>query len=125
MRRRSARVGHPERGPFLSWLAYYGGVVEPVLICHAAGIDHPFLTAGFRGYPELSARMVRALSAGHDYLLPGGFTTVDLIMAAPFLWMRDYLPDDPNVIAWFDRVTTRDVVQKITAQDQTDVAKLP
>lgn len=43
-------VGDPRRGSYLSWLAYYGNVVEPVLFCNFAGIDHPALQATFRGW---------------------------------------------------------------------------
>ena len=33
------QAGEPGRGAFLSWLAYYGNVMEPVFIGQFAGID--------------------------------------------------------------------------------------
>ncbi|KKL64379.1 hypothetical protein LCGC14_2165610, partial [marine sediment metagenome] len=41
-------VGHPQRGAFLSWLFYYQGVMEPVLVHGWAKIDHPILHTTFR-----------------------------------------------------------------------------
>ena len=117
-------AGHPQRGPFLTWFAYYGDVVEPVLVCAAAGIDHPFIRAGFRGCDELASRLVATFSDGREYLLPDGFSTADLLMAAPFIWLNDYLPKDEGVQAWFERVTSRDSIIKAAEQDALDVSKV-
>jgi len=118
-------AGHPQRGPFLSWLAYYGDVVEPVLICTAAGIEHMHLTAGLRGWPEVAARMTSTLSDGRDYLLPDGFSTADLLMASPFYALREFLPADPLVIAWFERVSAHPSVRAVATRDQKDAATIP
>lgn len=117
-------VGHPQRGPFLSWLAYYGDVVEPVMILQAAGLEHPYFTAGLRGPEEVARRLSAALADGRDYLLPDGFSTADLLLASPFMWMRDVLPADPAVVAWFERVAARPVVQRVAARDQEDIKAL-
>ncbi|KPP89093.1 MAG: glutathione S-transferase [Rhodobacteraceae bacterium HLUCCA08] len=117
-------VGHPERGPFLSWLAYYGDVVEPVMILRAAEIEHPYLTAGLRGYDEVVDRLSQTLSDGRDHLLTGGFSTADLLMASPFMWLRDFLPDDPTITAWFDRVATRPAVTRLAERDAEDIKRL-
>lgn len=117
-------AGHPERGPFLTWLAYYGDVVEPVLICAAAELSHPYLTAGFRGLGEMHTRLCATFADGRDFLMPGGFSTADLIMAAPFLWLPDQLPKDSGVRAWFDRVSSRPSVIAAAARDQQDMAIL-
>ena len=111
-------VGHPERGPFLSWLAYYGDVVEPVFILRAAEIEHPFVTAGLRGFEAVVARLSDTLADGRDHLLPGGFSTADLLLASPFMWFRDWLPEDPAVHGWFDRVESRSSVQSVTRRDR-------
>lgn len=117
-------VGHAERGPFLSWLAYYGDVVEPVMILRAAEIEHPFLHAGLRGYDEVTDRLARTLDDGRDYLLAGGFSTADLLMASPFMWFRDFLPDEPAIAAWFERVAARPAVARVAERDAEDIAKV-
>ena len=117
-------ASHAQRGPFLSWLAYYGDVVEPVFIMKAAELDHPYITAGLRGFDEVVARMAATLADGRDYLLPDGFSTADLLMASPFMWFADYLPEDPAIRTWFGRVTARVSVQTVGAQDQLDARKV-
>lgn len=117
-------AGHPQRGPFLTWLAYYGDVVEPVFILKAAGLSHDYITAGLRGYDEVVDRLRAALSDGRDYLLPDGFSIADLLMASPFMWLRDFLPEDPVIKAWFERITARPAVQRVGARDQEDAARL-
>lgn len=117
-------VGHQQRGPFLSWLAYYGGVVEPVLVLAAAEISDARVAQNFRSMDELAARLSDTLADGRDYLLPDGFSTVDLLMASPFLWLRDLLPDNPKVVAWFERVAARPSVIAAAERDQQDAAAL-
>ena len=46
-------------------------------------------------------------------------------MASPFLWLSDFLPDDPQIVRWFERVTARPAVTTVAARDQQDVARLP
>ena len=110
-------AGHAERGPFLSWLAWYGDVMEPIFILHGAGIEHPFFQASLRGFPEMIDRLATALSDGRDYLLPGGFSTADLLCASPFAWFRDFTPEDPAIRAWIDRVEARPAVQAVNRRD--------
>jgi hypothetical protein len=42
--------GTPDWGAFAAWMAWYQGVLEPVLILQAAGIAHPWLTASIRDW---------------------------------------------------------------------------
>jgi glutathione S-transferase len=43
------RIGDPGRGPYLSWLAYYAGVIEPVVNFELAGLgDNATLRRTFR-----------------------------------------------------------------------------
>jgi glutathione S-transferase len=57
-------IGDRLRGPYLSWLAYYAGVVEPVVSIEVAQLaNHPVLRATFRGLDEMKARIQSALDA--------------------------------------------------------------
>ena len=111
-------AGHAQRGPFLSWLAYYGDVVEPVFILKAAELSHPYITAGLRGFDEVAGRLSRTFADGRDFLLPDGFSVADLLVASPFMWFRDYLPEDPATRAWFERVDSRASVEAVRQSDQ-------
>jgi len=109
-------IGDSRRGGYLSWLAYYGNVVEPVMIGLAAGVDHPAFHSTFRGPKEIYAHLDQAL-AQHPYLLGDSYTAVDLLMASPFQFMPDFIPDMPNVKAWIDRCAARPSLQTTRDRD--------
>lgn len=95
--------GDPERGRFLSWMSWYAGVMEPVIIFSQMGIAHPVLDATFRGMPEIIARLRRALENG-PWLMGDRLTAADILIASPFLWFKDSTPDDPLIRDWVDRI---------------------
>lgn len=99
-------IGDPQRGEYLSWLAYYGNVVEPVLVGKFAEIDHPAYFATFRGMAEMGQRLAEAL-ADRPYLLGDRFTAADLIMVSAFTFAPQMVPDVPAVRQWVDRCQAR------------------
>jgi glutathione S-transferase len=111
------RVGDPLRGPYLSWLAYYAGVAEPVVTIGFAGLaDHPHLRRSFRGSEQVGARVLAALGAG-PYLLGERFSGADLLFASMAQWARHTLPADPLVEAWLARVNARAALARAMARD--------
>lgn len=101
-------VGDPLRGPYLAWLAYYAGVMEPVYNAQVAGVgDHPVFRASFRGVPEVEARLIAAFADGRPYLLGERFSAADLLVQSPYMWFPDGAPKDAKVQAWIDRVAAR------------------
>ncbi len=97
-------VGDPQRGAYLSWLAWYAGVVEPVLTLQALGIDHPGLAKTFRTADDLKARLAAAL-ADRPYLLGERYTAADLLLHSPYAWFGK--PGVPAIDAWVDRCMDR------------------
>ncbi len=101
-------VGDPLRGPYLTWLAYYAGVIEPVYNAQVAGVgDHPVFRASFRGVPEVEARLIDSFADGRPYLLGDSLSAADLLVQSPFMWFPDGAPDDAKVKAWITRVAAR------------------
>lgn len=98
-RRRHHARSDPRRGRYLSWLSYYGGVVEPVFVAAHAGIDHPVLQVTWRGLPELTARLSAALTHA-PWLMGDRYTAADLLLASPYQWFPNALPDDPAIRDW-------------------------
>jgi glutathione S-transferase len=94
----------PRRGAYLSWLAWYAGVVEPVLTLQALGIDHPGLARTFRTAADLKARLAAALT-DRPYLLGEHYTAADLLLHSPYAWFGK--PGIPAIDAWVDRCTDR------------------
>lgn len=94
--------GDPRRGEYLAWMVWYQGVVEPALICDAAGLDHPWLKAAIRGRKEVLARLETALAKG-PWIMGERYTAVDLLLASPFQWFQDHLAESPVVADWVRR----------------------
>lgn len=100
------RAGEPGRGAYLSWLAYYQGVMEPVILLHWAQIQHPALQASLRDFDTMLARLSEALSHG-PFLLGERFSAADILCCSPFLWFPDLLPDNAAIRDWVARCTER------------------
>jgi glutathione S-transferase len=110
-------IGDPLRGPYLTWLAYYAGVIEPIVTIGFAALDaHPMLQRTYRGRAEMDARIVAALRAG-PYLLGERFTGADLILASVAQWSREALPKGDPVDGWLARVNARPALARATARD--------
>ena len=110
------KPGTAKRGAFLSWLFWYGSVMEPVLTLAAAGIDHPYMTAGIRGVAEVNARLHDALAKG-PWLLGEQFSAADLLCYSPYNWFQDATPDDPLIRDWVARCLARPSVARVRALD--------
>lgn len=102
----------PLRGAYLTWLFWYGSVMEPVLIQAAAGLSHPVLTKTYRGKAELTARLHAALSKG-PWLLGERFSAADILLQSPFFWFKDATPDDPLIRDWLVRGAARPAFQRV------------
>ncbi|WP_372571221.1 glutathione S-transferase family protein [Ruegeria jejuensis] len=111
-------VGHPQRGAFLSWLFYYQGVMEPVLVLDWAKIDHRALQATFRDLDVMLNHLADTLD-GQPYLLGEGYSAVDLLLSSPFHWLPEAAPTQPLVRAWIKRCADRPILRAITEQERT------
>lgn len=115
------KPGSAKRGEYLSWLFWYGNVMEPVLIFEAAGLEHPYLSATFRGHAEVAARIRKALEKG-PWLLGDSYSAADLLVHSPYAWFKDATPDDPLIRDWVDRCQARPAVARTRAADVAAMA---
>jgi glutathione S-transferase len=115
--RLAPRPGEKGRGTYVSWLAYYAGVIEPVINFNFLGLgDHDGLKRAFRGRAEMDARIGEALNA-HDYIAGDKFTAADIIYASIGQWAREFLPAGPVVDSYLDRCGKRPALAKAMAKD--------
>lgn len=98
--------GTPDWGTFAGWMAWYQGVLEPVLILQAAGVSHPYMTAAIRGTEEATARIRAALEKG-PWLMGDSYSAADVLVHSPYAWFEDMTPDDPLIRGWVDRCKAR------------------
>ena len=113
--------GDPRRGAYLGWMAYYGNVVEPVLIGQFAGITHPAYHEVFRGVGEIAATLRTALEQG-PWLMGDRYTAVDLLMSGVFAWAPEAVPDVPAIRDWIGRCQSRPSVARTQAFDAARMA---
>lgn len=115
-------VGSPVWGEYLTWLSWYQGVLEPVLIFEAAGLAHPWLPRTFRGHAEAASRIRTALQKG-PWLLGDSFSAADLLVHSPYAWFKDATPDDPLIRDWVARCMARPARLRVLAADAEAMAK--
>lgn len=95
------------RGGYLTWLFWYGAVMEPVYIAEVLEVaDHPVAQATFRGRAEVAARLIAALGSG-PWLTGDRFTAADILVCSPYLYFPDATPDHPAVRDWLERCKER------------------
>jgi glutathione S-transferase len=115
-------AGDPLRGAYVSWLVWYGSVVEPVMLLAHLGITHPALQATFRDMAALAARLSDALARG-PWLMGDRYTAADLLLASPFLWFSEAMPDDPIIKDWVTRCANQPGLRAAAQMDGAAMAK--
>jgi glutathione S-transferase len=112
------RIGDPQRGPYLSWLAYYAGVMEPVVTIAIAGLaDNATLQRTFRDRGAMDRRIVAALDAG-PYLLGEAFSGADILVASLGQFARPMLPAGAVIDAYLERCNARPALARAMAKDR-------
>lgn len=108
--------GEPGWGRYLSWLAWYQGVVEPVYLLDHLRISDPALTGTFRDTAAVAAALEAALSAG-PYLLGDRYSAADTLIAGLYGWRPEITPDVPAIRDWAARCNGRPSVAAAAAYD--------
>src|SRR5579863_7031592 len=73
----------PQRGAYLSWLAYYGGEFEPSVMCKFMKVEVPRGTAGWISMEDMMPYLIERL-AHQPYFLGEKFTAVDVLFGTSF-----------------------------------------
>ena len=107
--------GHPERGAYLSWLAYYAGVIEPGGSAFLSGVaaKHPPL---LKVYEDMCMHVIETLTK-QPFLLGNTASAVDLLLVSALTWMRKLLPDSPVVDEYIQSMTSRPALARARAID--------
>jgi len=101
-------VGDAQRGAYLSWLAYYSGVLEPAFVSKFMNVEVPRGTAGWVAVEEAVAAVIARLSPG-PYLLGEKFSALDVLYGTTFAMFGQgaLLPKSPLIEDYARRVTAR------------------
>lgn len=74
------KIGDAKRGPYLTWLAYVTGVIEPAAISKRFGVQHVPGPMGWAPIEEIDAHLNKTLEAG-PWLLGAKFSAADILIA--------------------------------------------
>ncbi len=111
-------VGDAQRGAYLSWLAYYGGVLEPALVSKFMNVEVPRGTAGWVPVEEAMTAVIARLSPG-PYLLGEKFSALDVLYGTTFAMFGQsaLLPKSPLIEDYARRVTARPAFARALAKE--------
>jgi glutathione S-transferase len=111
-------VGDKLRGPYLSFLAYYGSVLEPAFMSKFMNTPVPRGTAGWVVVEEAMDFIVSTLSKGH-YLLGDKFSAADILYGTTFAMFGQspMMPKSPVIDAYVKRVIERPAYARAMAKD--------
>ena len=111
-------VGDPKRGAFLSWLAYYTGVLEPAFVSKFLKADVPRGTAGWVVAEEAVQHVERAVSKS-PYLLGDRFSAADVLFGTTFAMFAGspLMPKSDAVADYAKRVVARPAYARALTKD--------
>lgn len=98
-------VGEPGRGAFLTWLAFYAGVIEPAMTARWQGRTETDALAA-ADFASVGRRVLTALDAG-PYVLGERFSAADILVSSMFFFSRELSPQGPTVDAYLARIVSR------------------
>ena len=112
------RAGDPTRAAYLSWLAYYSGVIEPSLTAKFLKIEHIFGTFGWAPFDEVVDYLSKTLVAS-PYLLGDTFSAADLVIGGslPILMKAGLILDAEPFQSYVGRLTGRPAYQRAMEKD--------
>lgn len=109
-------VGEKLRGSYLSWLAYYGGVIEPNMVLQFSGLPAQTGPGGW-GRPETMNRLITEAVERGPYLLGDRFTAVDILIGSMGAWAREMLPPGAAMDAYLLRLSQRPALARSMLRD--------
>jgi glutathione S-transferase len=113
-------VGDAKRGAYLSWLVYYGSVLEPAFMSKFSNQPVPRPQAGWVEVEEAMAHVIGALSKG-PYLLGEKFSAADVLYGTTFAMFgkSPMMPKSEVVDLYVKHVTGRPALARAQAKDGT------
>jgi glutathione S-transferase len=116
----SVPIGDPRRGPYLKWLFFSPGVLEPAITDRAfKRVQEPPRTAlGYGDFDTAMDVMARAVTPG-PYLLGNEFTAADLMIGSTLHWgtMFKLIPERKEFSDYCARCIERPAFKRATAKD--------
>jgi glutathione S-transferase len=114
-------IGDLRRGPYLKWLFFAPGCIEPAMVDRAyTRQEQPRRgTLGGGDYDSVIEVTAKAVEAG-PYLLGGQFTAADVIVGSAIRWGLEFklMPDRNEFTDYAARFEARPALQRAEALDE-------
>jgi glutathione S-transferase len=113
-------IGDPARGPYLTWLAYYAGVMEPAWMMQFMKVETPRGAAGWAPVEEVMAYVNATLAKG-PYLLGDKFSAADILVGTTFAMFMGgpFLQKTPLLEGYVKRVVDRPAYARSQAKENS------
>ena len=109
-------IGDRRRGRYVTWLAYWAGVMNPVATARFSGWDKDRPT-GFGTFDEMESFLSSTLQA-HPYIIGDSFTAADVLVGGAVGFFKDtLLPKRKVYDDYLARVSERPARQRALAKD--------
>lgn len=112
-------IGDPRRGPYLKWLFFGPGCVEPALAEKTFGrIGAPSVALGWGSYEAVVDHLRAAAKAAQPWLLGAQFTAADVVIGSGVIWgmLTGALEARPEFAAYAERLRARPALQRVFAK---------
>ncbi|GGE39604.1 glutathione S-transferase [Agaricicola taiwanensis] len=111
----SVPIGDPQRGPYMKWLFFGPGALEPAIsdkLFERPSV--PDTASGYGTYDRVMHVLSDALSR-QDYLADGRFTAADVVIGSTLGWgmMVKAVTPTPEIGAYLQRLQTRRAFQSV------------
>ncbi|MGH8287952.1 MAG: glutathione S-transferase family protein [Steroidobacteraceae bacterium] len=112
------RAGEPQRGEYLSWLAYRPGVLEPAMMMRRLNVKHIPGTMGWAEAREVEEVLNSVLSQ-RPYLLGDEFSAADISVGGTINFMMAFklMSETPVFNDYAARITSRPAFRRMMEKD--------
>lgn len=112
-------IGDLRRGPYLKWLFFGPGCLEPALIDRMSAREPvPARMAGYGDFATTFDVVAKAVTGG-SHLLGEQFTAADIVIGSGLRWgmMVGAIPERPEFVAYVGRLAERPALKRAQAKD--------
>lgn len=112
------RIDDPLRAPFLYWMNYTPGVIEPAMMERFLGIEVSRSSSGWGNFDTMIEVLENGLR-GQTWLLGDKFSAADVLVGSSVYFMKKFgiLPENRTLEAYVERCLERPAYQKALTRD--------
>jgi glutathione S-transferase len=108
----------PLRGPYLYWMTYTPGVIEPAMMEKFTGQEVSRASSGWGNFDTMIEVLETALEKG-PWVMGEQFCAADVLLGSSVYFMKMFgiLPENPVLAAYVERCLARPAYAKALARD--------